>query len=159
HESGALALPKNVGLAIVVEVADALDLPIDAGVERTDATDELGADAVIAHQPHGGLAAALALPDDIRVAIAVEIADALDLPVGAGIEPPDAAFERRLRRRAHQPQRGLPVVVLPDHVGDAVAVEVASALDVPARERAGRERPDGVEHLRAGVGAIHQPDR
>src|ERR1700737_3071526 len=55
---------------------------------------------------------------------------------------------------AHQPDRRLAIVVLPQDVGVAIAAEIAGADYVPARSGV---RPD--QHLAERGGAVHQPDR
>src|SRR3981081_1270867 len=46
----------------------------------------------------------------------------------------------KLSEAVHQPDRGLPVLVLPQNVGITIAVEVASALDVPGGSRIAANR-------------------
>ena len=146
-------LPEDVVLAVVVEIAGALDLPVRTGVERTNSADKRGVGPV--HQPHRGLAVGV-LPDQIVLAITVEVADALDLPVGTWIERTDGTDKGGVGVGVHQPHRSLAVIMLQDDIGVAVTVEVAAALDVPAGEPARRERADlGVDL--AAIATVHQP--
>ena len=52
----------------------------------------------------------------------------------------------------HQPDHGRAIIVLPENVGVAIAVEVADAHGVPARSRV-RQSPGSND-----AGAVHQPD-
>ena len=71
-----------------------------------------------------------------------------------GLNGPDRADERGVVP-VHQPHRGGAIVVLPQDVGFAVAVEVARGLDVPAGTRV--EGPDRAD--KRSVVPIHQPHR
>ena len=62
---------------------------------------------------------------------------ALDVPVGARIGADHGAADQG--RAVHQPDRGLAVVVLPEDVGLAVAVEVAGIDHVPVGARVGTD--------------------
>ena len=72
--------------------------------------------------------AVVVLPQDVGLAVAVEVAGALDVPARPRIERADGTDADRVGA-VHQPDRGRAVVVLPQDVGLAVAVEVAGALD------------------------------
>src|SRR5207244_847200 len=88
------------------------------------------------HQPDAGRPV-IVLPQDVGLAVAVEIARAFDVPGGAGI---GADIDGRGGRGpVHQPDAGLTVVVLPKDVGLAVAVEIAGALDMPRSTRIGAD--------------------
>src|SRR6185436_7544469 len=86
-------LPQDVGLAIAVEVPGALDVP---GWPRIERTDEIGwgtgrpdilsgQTRVPIHQPNRRRAI-VALPQDVRLAVTVEVGGTLDLVVRARIE-------------------------------------------------------------------------
>ena len=154
NNAGTDGLEQDVRHAVVVEVARALDLPIRTGVERADTADERRLRAV--HFPHGNRAVVV-LPNEIVHAVAVEVADALDLPFGTGIERADRTDERRVAAAVHFPHRRLAVVVLKDDVGKAVTIEVAAALDVPAREPTGRERTRLGDDVGGVVVTVHHP--
>src|SRR5205814_7189354 len=100
------------------------------------------------HLPKHGLAIAGAPPEDVGEAVAVEVANALDVPLeGNGVE----VDVNQLLRAVHLPEHRGAVVVAPDDVGLAVAVEVTDALDMPV----GR---DGIQVEAAElVAAVHFP--
>src|SRR5436305_837858 len=68
-------------------------------------------------------------PDDIRLAVAVEVADALNVPVGRDRIEVQVA---NLGAAVHLPQHGLPVArAPPQDIGEPVAVEIARPLHAP----------------------------
>ena len=124
------ALPQDVGLAVAVEVAGALDLPARPRIERAGGTDSHRVDAV--HQPDRRRAVA-ALPQDVGLAVAVEVAGALiTCQDGPGLDR-TAAPDTRVRAIVQIPDRGMPSVVLPQEVAAAVGVEVSVIYQMPAR--------------------------
>src|SRR5207302_467099 len=134
------------GLAVAVEVLSAFCMPRRA---------KIGTDIGIAqerqsvHQPNRSLTGRIALPQDVGLAIAVEIADALDMPF---ITHAAWSAEADPGRSVHQPDRGLTAVVLKKDVGFAVAVEIPGALGVPGG--IGRADIGAGENVRA----VYQPD-
>ena len=134
-------LPQDVGLAVAVEVAGALDLPARPRIERADGTHGHGfmpSISQIAGVPS-------LLPQDVGLAVAVEVAGVLDLPARPRIERADGTHGHGVDA-VHQPDRRRAVAALPQDVGLAVAVEVAGVLDLPARPRI--ERAGGTEVTR-----------
>ena len=85
------------------------------------------------HQPDRSRAV-VALPQNVGVAVAVELAARLDLPIRPRIERTGGTEGQHITA-VHQPDRGGAIAVLPQNVGLAVAVEVAARLDLPARPR------------------------
>src|SRR6266480_7473517 len=71
--------PQEVGLAVAVEVADPLHLPARGRIHKVDGT--LGSGAQPVHQPDVVLAGRGVPPQDVGLAVAVEITDAGDGPV------------------------------------------------------------------------------
>src|SRR5437762_2028000 len=80
------------------------------------------------HLPDRDVAARIP-PQDVRFAVAVEIAGADDVPVSR-IGKPGEAGTRNLRA-VHLPDRDVAAGVPPQDVGFAVAVEIGGADDVP----------------------------
>src|SRR5262245_4616975 len=62
----------------------ALDVPARPWIERSDCADKRGTGAV--HQPHRG-GAVVALPEDVGLAVAVEVAGVRDVPARPWVEP------------------------------------------------------------------------
>src|SRR5258705_469730 len=85
-----------------------------------------GHDRCSVHQPDRGLTAVV-LPQDIGLAVAVEILCALYMPCGAEIGADIGAAQEPCS--IHQPDCGLTAVVLQQDVGLAVAVEISGAPD------------------------------
>src|SRR6266508_4631418 len=124
----AVVAPKNVAaLAIIVVVADVLDMPIVA--DRSVDDGAFGFDLQAIHLPDVDLSAVVA-PENVALPIAVEVAEALDVPVVGDWRVRHAAFVFD-SQAIHLPEIDLPAVVPPEHVVVAVAVEVAGALNVP----------------------------
>src|SRR5579872_2466452 len=114
--------PEDVGLAVVVEIADLLDRP--AGRDHAEVL------AREASEPGAGVGevelnvAVAVAPEDVGLAVAVEVADLLDRPAVAD-EP------KRLVRKPSEPAAAIRIVkidasvgVAPEDVRDAIAVEV-----------------------------------
>src|ERR1700687_2748506 len=59
----------------------------------------------------------------------------------------------KLSEAVHRPDRGLPVVVLPQNVGVTIAVEITCALDVPPGSRIAADRTSAKL-----CKTIHRPD-
>ena len=66
-----LVLPQDVGLAVAVEVAGALDLPARPRIERAGGTDRY---ALVPSISQIAGVPSLALPQDVGLAVAVEVA-------------------------------------------------------------------------------------
>src|SRR6266545_2904875 len=75
----AVLTPENVAVAVAVEVANALDMPVvrDRSVHHAPFPRDLQA----VHLPDIDLPTAVLTPENVAVAVAVEVADALDVPV------------------------------------------------------------------------------
>src|SRR5438874_342910 len=71
-----IVLPKNVGLAVAVEVARAFDVPIRTRIGPDHSTANL---TRAVHQPDLHTPVVI-LPQDVGLAVAVEIAGSLDVP-------------------------------------------------------------------------------
>src|ERR1700722_14887351 len=71
-------LQRDVGHAVLVEIAGAGDMPVGARVGDHDAL----ADLVAVHLPDGD-APIVILQHDVTLAVAIEIAGPLNVPVGA----------------------------------------------------------------------------
>src|SRR6266508_4164801 len=124
----AVVAPKNVAaLAIIVVVADVLDMPIVA--DRSVDDGAFGFDLQAIHLPDVDLSAVVA-PENVALPIAVEVADALDVPVVGDWRVRHAAFVFD-SQAIHLPEIDRPAVVAPENVVVAVGVEVAGALNVP----------------------------
>src|SRR5204862_229252 len=94
------------------------DMPTRAGI----AADRSAAKLICAvHQPDRGLAG-IVLPQNVRLAITVEVTRTFDMPTRAGIAADRSAA--KLICAVHQPDRGLAGIVLPQDVGLGVTVEV-----------------------------------
>src|SRR5205823_8244809 len=76
--AGRSIAPQDVGLAIAVEVADPLHLPARGRIHEVDGT--LGGDAQPVHQPAVILARRGVAPQNVGLAVAVEVATPLHLP-------------------------------------------------------------------------------
>ena len=78
------------------------------------------------------------LPQDVGMAVAVEVARADLVPARPGVGGEDLASASDLAGRVHLPDGDLAVVVVPLDVGEAVGVEVA--IEVARRRRRDPER-------------------
>ena len=80
------------------------------------------------HQPNRQPSVGM-LPDDIALAVAVEIPDSNRAESGTGTENDCPAADTQ---SIHQPDGGAAIRVLPQNVALAVAVEIANLLDAPS---------------------------
>src|SRR5262249_33599103 len=102
-----VAPPQDVGLAVVVVVAGALDVPARPRIERTRGApqNEVAAE----HQPDRGRAVA-PLPQDVGQAVAVGVGRACERPARPRIETAcDDIMERGINA-VHEPERGRAVI-------------------------------------------------
>jgi hypothetical protein len=149
----AVLTPENVAVAIAVEIVDALDVPIARDRKAHDSALRLNLLAI--HLPDIDLAAAVLTPENVAVAIAVEVTDALDVPIGGDWGVRDSALRLNLLAIHHLPDIDLAAAVLtPENVAVAIAVEIADALDVPI----GGDWGVRDSALRLNLLAIHLPD-
>ena len=88
--AAAVLPPEKVAVEVAVEVADARDVPIGGDWGVRDSALRLNLLAI--HLPDIDLAAAVLTPENVAVAIAVEIADALDVPIGGDWGVRDSAL-------------------------------------------------------------------
>src|SRR5208282_251155 len=96
------------------------------------------------------------VPENVGLAVAVEVAGADDRPAGGGRHGGDVRGGGVQDRGAvHQPDRHIAGRVAPENVAHAVAVEVAGADDRPGGRHGGDVRRGGVQDR----GAVHLPDR
>src|SRR5204863_65409 len=118
---GAPALPA---LSHEVEV-----MHLQRPVRRDGVEIDVGELGPAVHLPeHRG--AVVVAPDEVGLAVAVEVAAPLDVPVGRDLVEVDVD---ELGAAVHLPENRGAVDVAPDEVTLAVAVEVAEALDAPIR--------------------------
>lgn len=118
------------------------------------ANDGLGLGAAEAiHEPDGGLVLAGVNPEEVVAAVAVEVAAALELPLGVGLLVGELCsfFDGGVFEVPGDDFSG--VAVVPEEVVGVVGVEVAGAGEVPGAIGDGREG-DAVGDL----GAVHQPE-
>src|SRR2546421_256169 len=108
--AAAVLTPENVAVAIAVEIADALDVPI--GGDRSVRHSALVCHRLAIHLPDIDLAAAVLPPEKVAVAVAVEIADALDVPIVGDCGVRDSALRLNLLA-IHLPDIHLAAAVLP----------------------------------------------
>src|SRR5208282_415348 len=146
-------VPENAALAGAVEVAGSADRP-GAGRHGADVRGGGVQDRGAVHQPDRHVAGRVA-PENVAIAVAVEVAGADDRP-GAGRHGADVRGGGIQDRGAvHQPDRHVAGRVVPEQVGPTVAVEVAGADDRPGGRHGGDVRRGGVQDR----GAVHLPDR
>src|SRR5205085_3387195 len=105
------------GVAVAIQVTEALHAPFDGDVAEIDVS-ELG---TAIHLPQHGLPIACAAPKNVAAAVAVEIADILDRPFGW-----DRAEDHicKLDGALHLPEHGLTAAVAPQPIAVRGAVEV-----------------------------------
>src|ERR1700724_1652659 len=132
----ALARPSGGGV----------DVPARAGIA---ADRHHGGRGGAVHQPNRGLAVGV-LPQNVGVAVAVEVTDAGDAPARSRVRSNQRLAERG--GAVHQPDCRLAIGVLPQDVGIAVAVEVTRADHLPARSRIATDR-----RLVERRGPVHRP--
>src|SRR6266540_2702736 len=117
----AVVAPKNVAaLAIIVVVADVLDMPIVA--DRSVHDGAFGFDLQAIHLPDVDLPAVVT-PENVALPVSIEVADALDVPVVGNWSVHDTAFGFD-RLAIHLPEVDLSAVVAPENAALAVAIEV-----------------------------------
>src|SRR5258708_9457900 len=120
-------MPENVALAVAVEIARLDDRPSCGRRAETDGQHELRA----VHQPHGHIAARVT-PQDVALAVTVEVAGSGHGPGGGHISDP-----RRIGIQdggaVHFPDCTVAAGVAPENVPLAIAVEVAGIDDGPGR--------------------------
>src|SRR6516162_6779273 len=139
RSAGVGAAPQDVGLAVVAEVAGARARPTGGNMLPADrGQDGTATHLPDYHRPVGACRSAGvgAAPQDVGLAVAVEVVGADDRPTGGNHLVADVGQDRTA---AHFPDRYLavgavrhrPVGAAPQDVGLAVAVEVAGADDLP----------------------------
>src|SRR6185369_269172 len=88
--------------------------------------------AIALRQPVGDRAIVV-LPDDVVLAVAVEVAGADDVPAGRDHVPSVGVVAREPAVRLAEPLGERSIVIAPEHVVPAVAIEVAGPGHMPAR--------------------------
>lgn len=128
-------LPYDVGDVVLIEIADADDVPVGArGVLQHRAVRNGGA----AHEPNGDFAGDVISPQNIGGAVMVEIRDGLNAPVTARAHRDRQAHRNEIA--VHQPDdEFIGAGIAPQHVGIAVAVEIPDALEHPRGGGTGRD--------------------
>src|SRR2546421_538323 len=120
--AAAVLTPEKVAVAVAVELADALDVPIDGDWDVRDSALRLNLLAI--HPPHIALPAAVLTPENVAVEVAVEVADALAVPIVGDWGVRDSALRLNLLA-IHLPEIDLAAAVLaPENVALAVGIEV-----------------------------------
>src|SRR5215218_4264502 len=135
---------------VTVEVADAGDVPVEArvDVEVSDVADE----GAVGLAEEVGDGAAVVAPQDVVIAVAVEVAGADDVPVEPRVEGEVDVADEAAVVLAEQVDDD-PRIVAPQDVVVAVAVEVAGPLDDVADEAAVKLTVE--RHHRARIVAPH----
>lgn len=144
-------VPGEVGFAVLVVIGDRPQ--ILTSLHRL-ANDGLGLGAAEAiHEPDGGLVLAGVNPEEVVGAVAVEVAAALELPLGVSLLAIKlgAFFDRSVFEGPGDDFSG--VVVVPEEVGRVVVVEVAGAGELPDAIVDGSKLDGG-----GGLGVVHQPE-
>src|SRR5512132_2719080 len=127
--AAAVLTPENVAVAIAVEIVDALDVPIAS--DRSVRDSALRVNLLAIHLPDIDLVAAVLTPENVAVAIAIEVTDALDVPIGGDRSVRDSALRLNLLA-IHLPDIDLPAAVLtPENDAVATAIEATDSMDVP----------------------------
>src|SRR5581483_3164899 len=146
------------------EIADPGDAPARVRPDRSTARGEVGTacDRGAVHGPDRDLAGRVVAPENVLLAVAVEVADAGDTPTRIRRHRGAAGGHRVAGhdgRAIHGPDHERAVAVAPEDVASGVAVEVAGAGDTPGC--AGRHR--NAAHIddaaRQDGRAVHAPDR
>src|SRR5262249_19884136 len=119
---------------IAVEVVGADDQPAES-VRRVQARVEADAGSMCSsvHVPDLKLAGAALVPEDVRLAVLVEVVGSHDLPPGVVWD----SVEIRGREPGpptHEPDLTLSAVPVPEDVGVTILVEVVGADDLPPAE-------------------------
>src|SRR5439155_11387897 len=120
--------------AVAVEITRADDRPSWNAVGRDPVPAEHGVARGASHIDNGHLSRRIVLRHDVRLAVAVEIGDAGDVPpwISCRRQPGPALHDVALRT-SHVPDDHLTrLIVDPHEIHHAVAVEVASTLHAPA---------------------------
>src|SRR5882672_2957972 len=150
--AGGAVAPQDVGLAVPIEVADSRDAPVEIRCrsEVGSATRNRGA----VHEPDRVRAGYVVVPQDVGLAISVEVADSRDAPVEIRYRS-EVGSATRNRGAVHEPDRvRAGRVVMPQDVGLAVPVEIAT--HDRARGRRHRDRDGGPGGIVGdGVGGAH----
>src|SRR5882672_6251384 len=150
--AGGAVAPQDVGLAVPVEVADPRDAPVEIRYrgEVGGAARNRGA----VHEPDRVRAGCVVVPQDVGLAVPIEVADSRDAPVEIRCRS-EVGSATRNRGAVHEPDRvRAGYVVVPQDVGLAISVKVADPYDAPVEIRYRTE--DGLAQNR---GAVHEPDR
>src|SRR5439155_22840511 len=123
--------PQQVAPAVAVIVTACGDLPSEIGDSSHVTLSRLDRRPI--HRIEIVLAARAVSPDDVRLAVAVEVADAFHLP-GEIRHRAQIALARLDRPAIHRIQVVLAGdAVPPQDIGLPIAVEVSHAYDLPAR--------------------------
>ena len=136
------ASQQEVRVAVVVVIADIRDVPTLGSPTRRGVAEE----ACAVHLPHHNLAVRVVVPDNIGLAVAVEIPGTRKMEAVAHVCEGRAIGDLAA---VHLPHRDLGAF-LQQQIGLAVAIEVGCVLDGPAG-------CDGADILRRVSGAIHVP--
>ena len=140
---------------IAVEIADTDDLPV--GVARRAGREQDGArHGGPVHVPDAMLPRRPVAHDEVRLRIAVEIADTGDLPVGVARRAGREQGGARHGGPVHVPDADVPGRPVAHHdVRLIIAVEIADAGDLPVGvARRARVEQEGARH----GGPVHVPD-
>src|SRR5882672_3732176 len=149
--AGYVVVPQDVGLAISVKVADPYDAPVEI---RYRTEDGLAQNRGAVHEPDRDLAGGAVAPQDVGLAVSIEVADSRDAPVEIRYRS-EVGSATRNRGAVHEPDRvRAGRVVMPQDVGLAVPVEIAT--HDRARGRRHRDRDGGPGGIVGdGVGGAH----
>src|SRR5215218_10580112 len=117
---------------VTVEVADAGYVPVEArvDVEVSDVADE----GAVGLAEEVGDGAAVVAPEDVVIAVAVEVAGPCDVPVEARVEVEVDVADEAPAGFAEQGHDRTGVVA-PEDVVEVIAVKVAGPFDVPVEAR------------------------
>src|SRR5579864_5478072 len=126
--AGPAIAPQNVGFAVSIEVADPCNAPGEVRYRSEySAARNLGG---AVHKPDRVIAGRVVVPQDVGLAVCVEVADPRDTPVK--IRHRGGSGTARDRSPVHEPDRVIAGrAVVPQDVRLAVSVEVADPRDVP----------------------------
>ena len=155
--TGGLILPDQVGHSIIIDIKDTDDFPVGSMPAPLFRITAAGLSHSI-HQPVRDLTGDLILPDEIGLAVTIEITAADDLPVRVNAQAVIQITAARLSHSVHQPVRELTGgLILPDDIGFAVAVEITDADDFPVRVNGLRRYSENRRWT--DVSSVHQPVR
>ena len=130
-----IALQQDVALAVIIEVADAFDVPVTCERAHIVLDQDLIAAAGAVELPDLHQPAAVA-QQQVADAVAVEVADADDMVAGG--KRAQAGRMQKLRAAGmavELPQLQRPGIALDHDIADAVVVEVAEPCDLPTRRQ------------------------